>query len=161
MSTEIQYKVCSSCKKKKKAVELFYRNKSRKDGYSGWCKKCADKRAMKYYAAQDKKRLAMKASWLPDLYSTPVGYKRCRNPYCSRSLPAGDPHFWTGEDVFCIRCRTIRDESRGNAGIPELTGEQDPAPPLPLPLPSPEPPYMLRGKVVTQVEFEAAMGEIL
>ena len=36
---ETKIKLCSKCKQKKSLSE-FYRNKQRKDGYNGWCKKC-------------------------------------------------------------------------------------------------------------------------
>ena len=37
--TEPKTKVCTRCKKRRK-LELFYRDKHQKDGLSSWCKDC-------------------------------------------------------------------------------------------------------------------------
>ena len=49
-------KLCTTCNKEKD-LDLFYKNKSRKDGHSSWCKSCDKEYNRKYYIKNKKKRV--------------------------------------------------------------------------------------------------------
>jgi len=50
MSNLVDKKICSKCHQEK-SLEKFYKNKTKKDGYSFWCKSCHNARHKQYYEA--------------------------------------------------------------------------------------------------------------
>lgn len=58
----IKVKECCKCKKMKPYSE-FNKNKTRKDGYSSWCKECSKEYDKAYYSKNKKKRKAQIKRW--------------------------------------------------------------------------------------------------
>lgn len=134
----------ASCKLVKD-IKCFYKNKSRKDGLSDWCKICTDTRNKTYYARKDMARVAQKVSYTPDKYNVPRGYQKCSNEYCARSFPADDVRYWPEGGTVCRRCNDILSNIDHGIVAP----------------PSPEQEYQVDGKPVTFEEWEKQVGEIL
>lgn len=55
-------KTCSHCKTEKPLTE-FYSNKSKKNGFSSWCKPCDLEKQKKWQAANPENRRAANRSW--------------------------------------------------------------------------------------------------
>ena len=55
-------KLCTTCDKEKD-LDLFYKNKSRKDGHSSWCKSCDKEYNRKYYIKNKEKRKKQSKEW--------------------------------------------------------------------------------------------------